>query len=877
LIPLLLHLPALCGFFSPDPMFFTAGLADAGQHAGGYPWIDPSVGFQGQALGKLSADLWLQGQIPWWNAYNGVGLPLAAEPQSAALFLPFVLLLHFQSGGIWIEILLQIIAGISTYALLRKIRLSVTAAVIGALLFELNGTFAWHGAPVYTPTAFLPLLLLGIEQLRERVVLNAKGGWLLIPLSLAWSIYAGFPEVAYINGLLAGVWVLARLDGMNRRQKIAFFGKLGFSVAVGVALAFPLILPFAEFAGRAYLGGHSEVFAHARPPLATLPLSLMPWLYGPIFAFNDPSNSIYVTWGDIGGYFSAVEVFLVLAGALFTYQRLYFFLMVWMVLCLAKTFDISPVSDLFNLIPLIKLTAFYRYATASWEFAGIALVAMAIDGIQSRTCFSRGRIWVIFVLAGAAVAGSLWSARGVIQPLLQLTGYRHYLTIALVWAALSLLGAAILVLLSRRWRFAVHGLALLLAVDALLAFSLPLTSGVNDVTTQRGGITYLQQHTQLQRTYTLGPLFPNYGSYFKIAQINHIYLPVSSDWIDYIKAHLNPQADPVDFVGDIGRTDHSTSAAALVEEKMDAYEEVGVRYVLATANSNPFAKTTAATSNQNGPNSVPPLVLADQQHTTIRWNLPASSEDRVIDHLAVFIGNYAAKSDGEISVRLCDARYNCVDGARALSDSHDNAFFEVGLSKPLTITGSPKDTHTVTATITHLHSNYPVAVWLEPVDAAQQVLVDGKTSNLAPSVTLRFREKAGIDPAELVYDGTDMAIYQLPHPKPYFETGDPACTLKPASRQTLDVTCPMATRLLRREAFYPGWSALIDGKQIALERSHEIFQQLTLPAGKHKVAYTYRPTHWQLILAGFIAGFLALLFGCWRELDKLTALPEPLA
>jgi len=216
ILPVLMQLPALLGYWNPDPSVFVGNLGDHFTMKGGYPWIDPNVGFQAQALGKLSAEQWLSGQIPWWNSFNGVGLPLAAEAQPGSFFLPFVLLYHFRAGGLWVEVILQIIAGLFSYALIRKLKLTQLAAFIAAVVFEFNGTFSWHGAPIISPIAFLPMLLLGVEQLRARVVDRRAGGWFLVPLALAWSIYAGFPETAYIDGLFAGLWVVARLAGLDR-------------------------------------------------------------------------------------------------------------------------------------------------------------------------------------------------------------------------------------------------------------------------------------------------------------------------------------------------------------------------------------------------------------------------------------------------------------------------------------------------------------------------------------------------------------------------------------------------------------------------------------------------------------------------------------
>jgi hypothetical protein len=591
-IPLVLQLPALLGNFSPDPMYFVAAVGDAGRNHAGYPWIDPNVGFQAQALGRLSADQWLAGQIPWWNPYNGVGLPLAAEAQPGSLFLPFVLLLHFRSGGMWLELLLQIIAGGCSFALLRKLGLSSLAAFAGALLFELNGTFAWHGAPITSPVAFLPMLVLGVEILRSRVMEQASGGWWLIPVALAWSVYAGFPEIAYIDGLFAGVWVLARCGGMDRQQTWRFIRRLCVAVAVGVLLCLPLIVPMVEYIGRAYIGGHDAAFGHASLPRTAPALSLMPWLYGPISAFNDPASMVAATWGNIGGYFTALQFFMAAVGVFFCRRQLYFYLLAWMLLCLAKTFDLWLVTDLINLVPLIKSAAFYRYAPASWEFAGCVLVAMCVDGMQRGEAVATRRLLAMFVLVCSAVAMAIWLARPATHALAHVESYRIYFRVACVWLFLSLSGALALVSL-QRWRHAPLALVILLSLDACLAFALPIRSGVRHLSDNEPGVAFLRQHLGLQRFYSLGPLAPNYGAYFKVAQINHNYLPVSRDWVDHVQTRLDPSADRIIFNGSFGGAGKNHEAIQALKKNLASYEALGVRYVVAPAGSDPFAETQA--------------------------------------------------------------------------------------------------------------------------------------------------------------------------------------------------------------------------------------------------------------------------------------------
>lgn len=869
LVPILIRLPALLGTFNPDPMYFTASVGDAGRHFSGTPWIDPNVGFQGQALGKLSADQWLAGRIPWWNSYNGVGLPLAAEVQPASLFLPFVLLMHFRSGGMWLELLLQILAGLCTFALLRRIGLTRTAAFAGALIFELNGTFAWHGAPISSPIAFLPMLLLGIEQLRARVIENAKGGWVLIPVALAYSIYAGFPEIAYINGLLAGIWILSRLAGLNPVQIRRFLGVLCWAVFIGLLCAVPLIVPFTEFLGRAYVGGHVGAFVHARLPTTTLAQSLMPWLYGPIFAFDDPKHFVYMGWANVGGYFTALQFFIVLLGAAFSRRWLYAALLGWVLVCLAKTFDIRPISDMVNLLPLIKATAFFRYAPPSWEFAGAVLCALAIDDLQRRTSPSRGVLVLMFALAGICISMAFRLARTPLEALLKNHAYLPYFHWATGWAVASMLAALLLLLLRHRWRHALHGLVLLLMVDAGMAFALPLRSGMTHTTKNEAGIAFLRANAGLQRVYSLGPLAPNYGAYFRVAQINHNYLPISLDWLEYLRRHINPKVNPIAFEGAGGSIGSADSPIPLFRTGTTPYRELGVKYILAPAATAPFEAATRPMASIKGKHE--PLQLASGSSTTISWVPHASAEKRMMTAIQMPIGNYRGHSDGLLQIAVCNASGSCAQGRRELANSVDNAPFRVTLDQPLLMDLPNQAPSRLTVTVTHLKGSYPVVLWSGKTDPSLQVVIDGTPSEAAPAISLGYRSASEGYVPKLVYSGADMEIYELPDPAPYFEATHGNCALIPIDRETVEANCESAARLIRREAFYPGWRASVGDHLAPIARADELFQGVSIPAGKYTVHFSYRPTHAWWLLASLVAGLLLIAASVPGEFRRMKA------
>jgi len=223
LLPLLVAAPQLAGWLRADPMLYTAGMT-LGYVAGpvhGVPYIDPNYGFTTQALGYRAALDWISGQVPWWNPYTGIGLPLAGEYQPAAFF-PLTLLLLAPQGLVLQHVMLQAIAGLGTYGVARALGLHRTASTVAGLLFAFNGTLAWFAHGPAQPLAFLPWMLWGIERARE----GSGRGWRMFGLAMALSLLAGFPETAYLDGLLALAWALLRLAQLAPGRRAAYAGRI---------------------------------------------------------------------------------------------------------------------------------------------------------------------------------------------------------------------------------------------------------------------------------------------------------------------------------------------------------------------------------------------------------------------------------------------------------------------------------------------------------------------------------------------------------------------------------------------------------------------------------------------------------------------------
>ncbi|HLI56164.1 MAG TPA: hypothetical protein VKY26_03920, partial [Actinomycetota bacterium] len=363
----------------------------------GQATIDPNDGYTALALGHLAAEDWLHGHLPYWNPYEGVGTPLAGEMQSAAMF-PLVPLLALPQGLLWMHVLLELLAALATWLLLKRLGLAETVATLGGILFAFSGTFAWLSNAAVNPIAFLPWLLLGIEAVRG----GRRGGIVLTASAVALSLYAGFPEVAFLDTLFALGWAAIRLPARGARGRFAARSLLGG--VLGVALAAPILVAFADYLRVGFTGDHAAGIGSASlEPIAVSALAV-PYLFGPVYAFFFQDQRIAAFWASVGGYLSSTSVVLALS-ALFSprRRRLKLYLAVWSLLACLKIYGFPFVGRAIDLIPGIEATAFDRYAIVTVEFAVILLAVLALDDLNTRQLVIVGAgVAVVLALLGAA-------------------------------------------------------------------------------------------------------------------------------------------------------------------------------------------------------------------------------------------------------------------------------------------------------------------------------------------------------------------------------------------------------------------------------------------------------------------------------------------
>jgi hypothetical protein len=578
------NLPFLSGEFTANPLGPRAGLVTAfgSGLTGGQSTLDPNNGFVSQALGHRAALDLVHLGLPWWNPYEGSGTPLAGEMQSAALFPPTLLTL-IGNGQLFEHILFELVAGLATFALLRRLGISRCAATAGGIAFGLNGTFAWFTHAPVNPVALLPLLLLGIERAGQAAEDGAPGGWWLIAVAGALSVYAGFPETAYIQAVLGVVWFLWRRGTLTgpARRRLLIKGIQG--AIVGALLCAPVGVAAIDYFNHGDLSTHaSGLYGSAHISGHGLPMLLMPYIYGPALDFTGPQAQVTSVWVVVGGYLTTALVMLAGLGLISRGRSgLRVLLGVWILLVFARMYGQIPLlGHILGWLPGMQRIAFFRYATPTLELPVIILAALGLDDLVRVPEHRRRALWatgamlillLITTLGARPLAGSLGSRYA----------HHRYFEVAVAWAVATVVGLAVVGL---RRDPALRGrlLCAVVALDAVVMFAAAQVASPRHVRLDSAPSAFLSRHLGEQRFFTLGPLQPNYGSYFGIASANINDLPIPQFYADYIHTRLDQFVNPIVLVGNSGgaRNPFAPSPAAELLRNLDGYRQLGVDYVL---------------------------------------------------------------------------------------------------------------------------------------------------------------------------------------------------------------------------------------------------------------------------------------------------------
>jgi hypothetical protein len=186
------------------------------------------------------AERFAHGGFPFWNPYQGAGVPFLATLQPAALYPTRLLLLVVSPARAmgWSIFLHVVLGGLATFALCRRLGADRPGAAVGAIVF--TGASALPNLTAVTqiePAAWLPVLAFAVVA----VVEGGGWGWTLF-LGLAGSmpalaggyqpvVYGAFGLVLFVVALAADVRWRAALFSRRVLGRLAVAGLLAFATA----------------------------------------------------------------------------------------------------------------------------------------------------------------------------------------------------------------------------------------------------------------------------------------------------------------------------------------------------------------------------------------------------------------------------------------------------------------------------------------------------------------------------------------------------------------------------------------------------------------------------------------------------------------------
>ena len=367
---------------------------------------------------------WKEGSLPLRDRWNGAGMALAANGQSAP-FSPFtILMLPF---ALWAGFTVQAAAktflaltGASLW--LRELGVSRPAAAFGAVLFALSFTMApWLLFPHTAVFCLLPWALFGFELSRASDSRIRSRAWTVLgAVFVTWPL-CGHPESVVICAAFTVLWIGARFaaGGFPEGPRVAL--RTGLVAAAAVGLTAFLTLPEAMAIFASNRVRVAESFRNALP--AALAPHLPYWPAGFLTTLfprtlGDAIDSPMIP-GGAGpfpemalGYFgvagAALALLLFRPGA--GRRKAELALLLPLGLGAAAATGTWPVFEAAIRVPGLRLMFVLRYFSLV-ALAGPAIAAFEADRLARDVPSRRRAALSLAASAGALVLVALWTYR----------------------------------------------------------------------------------------------------------------------------------------------------------------------------------------------------------------------------------------------------------------------------------------------------------------------------------------------------------------------------------------------------------------------------------------------------------------------------------
>jgi membrane protein YfhO len=203
-------------------------------------------------LFEFTADQWAKGDLPLWNPYENLGVPLAADV-TASVFYPgkliFGLPLDYSRLYKLYIAAHVLLAAATAYVLARQWKVSRDGAGLAAICYAFSGNVLYQYCNVVflVGAAWLPLAVLSAD----RALVGRSIRWAVaLGVVLAMITLGGDPQMAYHCGLLTVMYATClwwRETGGPRQLARSRTALILIAVTCGLALSAVQVLPSLEF------------------------------------------------------------------------------------------------------------------------------------------------------------------------------------------------------------------------------------------------------------------------------------------------------------------------------------------------------------------------------------------------------------------------------------------------------------------------------------------------------------------------------------------------------------------------------------------------------------------------------------------------------
>ncbi len=291
----LLFLPVLIwdfGIIAQNPEQYLTGTA---KEVFGYFSRDPTGSVIELAYAGFSKKQILNGQLPLWSPFQGLGHPFLADIPSSGLFAPINLLRLLLPAKYWSFIfIVNLVLGCwFVYLLCRAYDLTPEAAIPAGISFAAIGTTALYlsVSSITLVVTWLPLLLCGVEH--TLIGSRSRSTWLAIILGSYGVATGGHPTITLLGGIFVITYICIRYCQLQAPMRPL----LRLTAAAIIALLITAVqwLPFVSYV--AYRGNTFSDFSDQRFDFKHVPAYFLPYVYGQLNT-NQTNTQPSVPLGD---------------------------------------------------------------------------------------------------------------------------------------------------------------------------------------------------------------------------------------------------------------------------------------------------------------------------------------------------------------------------------------------------------------------------------------------------------------------------------------------------------------------------------------------------------------------------------------------------